>query len=234
VNTFTKKSKPRRGRPPGPTEQGRRMRARLYATAVALFVQRGYQATTLRQIARRARVSVGLLYRYFPSKRAVVLAMYEALSDAYATRAGAMPAGRWGERFLFALRTSLRVLARQRQALTSLLGVLVGEGGDNLFAASAAGARGRVQRVFVQAVAGAVDAPDADTAEALGRLLYVAHLAILLFWLLDRSPRQQATTGLLATLAAMLPAAGALLSVPGALPLAALDTLLRQALLEPA
>ena len=38
-----------------------------------------------------------------------------------------------------------------------------------------------------------------DLAAALGRLLYLVHLAVLLWWLLDKSPRQRATTGLAAT-----------------------------------
>ena len=44
-----------------------------------LIAERGYDATTLRDVAERAGVSAGLLYRYFPSKRAVVLALYDEL-----------------------------------------------------------------------------------------------------------------------------------------------------------
>src|SRR5262245_17001030 len=95
---FTKKVNPtkehkadlpvrRRGRPPGPTSQGHEARQRLYKTAVRLIGERGYEATTLRDVADEAGVSVGLLYRYFPSKRAVVLALYDQLSAEYATRA---------------------------------------------------------------------------------------------------------------------------------------------------
>src|SRR5262249_3795838 len=82
-----------RGRPRGTTDQGAAARQRLYKTAIKLIASRGYEATTLRHIAKRADVSVGLLYRYFPSKRAVVLALYDDLSAEYATRASKMNPG---------------------------------------------------------------------------------------------------------------------------------------------
>src|SRR4051812_48157433 len=102
VNLFTDNVKPRgRGRPPGPTPQGTAARERLYATAMRLIAARGYESTTLRDIANAAGVSVGLLYRYFPGKQAVILALYDELSAEYARRAAAMPAGRWRDRFVF-------------------------------------------------------------------------------------------------------------------------------------
>src|SRR5688572_33220382 len=121
MNMFTEKVKPRkRGRPPGPTPQGAVARDRLYATAMQLIASRGYEATTLRDIAKKANVSVGLLYRYFPSKRAVVLALYDDLSAEYAMRASKTKPGPWRERFLFALETSLEVLGRELDTLAAL------------------------------------------------------------------------------------------------------------------
>ncbi len=90
---FTENVKPRkRGRPPGQTAQGAETKDRLYATAMGLITRRGYEATTLREIAKEANVSVGLLYRYFPSKQAVILAFYDELSADFARQAAGMPA----------------------------------------------------------------------------------------------------------------------------------------------
>ena len=75
MNMFIQNVKPRkRGRPPGPTAQGAATKQHLYGVAMRLISERGYEATTLRDIAKEARVSVGLLYRYFPSKQAVITA----------------------------------------------------------------------------------------------------------------------------------------------------------------
>ena len=196
-----------RGRPRGVTAQGIETRDRLYATAIRLIAARGWHETTLRDVAREAGVSTGLLYRYFPSKRAIVLALYDELTATYAAQAAHMERGRWRDRFLFALRTSLDVLRPHRRILIALVPVLVGDTGDGLFAGGTAFSRLRVERVFQDAVLGASDAPPPELAAALGRLLYLLHLAAILWWLLDRSPGQRATDGLLALLGRALPLA---------------------------
>jgi AcrR family transcriptional regulator len=189
------------------TAQGIATRDRLYATAVRLIAARGWHETTLRDVAAEAGVSVGLLYRYFPSKRAIVLALYDELSADYAAQAATMQRGRWRERYLYALRTSLDVLRPHRAILVALVPVLVSPAEDGLFAPGTAFSRRRVERVFQDAVLGATDAPPPPLGPALGRLLYLVHLATILFWLLDRSPRQTATNGLLALLERALPLA---------------------------
>ena len=68
-----------------------------FAAARRLIADRGYEATTLRDIAKEADVSVGLLYRYFPGKQAIVIALYDQLSAEYARQAADMPSGKWRE-----------------------------------------------------------------------------------------------------------------------------------------
>ena len=41
---------------------------RIYRVAADLFLKNGYQNTTLSDIAKKAEVSTGTLYRYYPSK----------------------------------------------------------------------------------------------------------------------------------------------------------------------
>lgn len=222
-----------RGRPRGTTAQGEETRRRLYQTAIRLIAARGWQQTTLRDVAQEAGVSVGLLYRYFPSKQAIVLTLYDELSAEYAGRAAQMAPGRWRDRFLYALTTSLDVLRPHRGTLASLVPVLVGDAEEGLFSPRTAFSRVRVMGVFVQAVVGASDAPRGRTAPALGRLLYVLHLAIILWWLLDRSPAQRATDALVALLTRAAPLIALALRVPTVPGLVvALDALVRDALLD--
>jgi AcrR family transcriptional regulator len=234
MNMFTQNVKPRkRGRPPGQTPQGAAARDRLYATAIRLIAARGYEATTLRDIAKDARVSVGLLYRYFPSKQAVVIALYDQLSTEYALQAAEMPPGRWRDRFIFALNTSLHVLEPHQLALRALTLVLVGDPEEGIFAASTAFSRLRVQRVFEEAVTEATDAPKPPLAEALGRLLYLVHLAVLLWWLLDKSSHQRATTALVSLTRQLLPSAALTLRVaPVRRFVLSVDELIRDALFD--
>jgi AcrR family transcriptional regulator len=232
VNMFTENVKARRrGRPPGPTAQGAAARQRLYETAIGLIAAQGYEATTLRDVAKRAGVSVGLLYRYFPSKRAIIIALYDELSADYAKRAAAMPRGRWRERFVFALKTSLEVLEPHRVALRALIPVLVGDPEEGVFAEGAAFSRVRVQGAFEAAVAGSTDAPAPALAAAVGRLLYLVHLAVLLWWLLDKSANQRATSALLVLTEQILPSMSLSLRLPPVRRFViTLDELIREAL----
>jgi AcrR family transcriptional regulator len=215
MNMFMQNVKPRkRGRPSGETAQGAAARERLYSTAIGMIATRGYDGTTLRDIAAEAGVSVGLLYRYFPSKQAVVIALYDQLSAEYARQAEAMPHGKWRDRFVFALRTSIRVLDPHQMELRALTPILVGNPEEGIFSPRTAFSRLRVQRVFEQAVSGATDAPGRPIAEALGRLLYLIHLTVLLWWLLDKSSHQRATHALVSLTQQILPSAAVALRAP--------------------
>lgn len=212
---FTENSKPRgRGRPAGRSPEGEATKARIYETAINLIGERGFEAATLREVAERAAISPGLLYRYFPSKRAVVLALYDELSIQFAEQAGEMPEGRWRDRFVFALRLSLKVLWPHRATLRALAPVIVGDAEEGVFAIGTLFSRERVQFAFQAAVRGATDAPKKPLADSLGRLLYLAHLGVILWWLLDRSPEQQATMGLVGLIAQILPPFALTLRLP--------------------
>jgi len=212
---FTKSVKPRRpGRPPGQSAQGVAAQERLYQTAIRMISERGYEATTLREIAREAGVSVGLLYRYFPSKQAVIIALYDELSQDFARHTDGLKPGTWRDRFLFALDASVRALEPHRTTLRAVMPVLVGDPDDGVFADNTAFSRLRVQRAFENAVSGATDAPRPPLAAALGRLLYLVHLGVLLWWLLDRTPRQRATRALVALSGQLMPSASLALRLP--------------------
>lgn len=207
TNPARDEARPRRkrGRPRGPTARGASAREKLYATATALIAQEGYEAATLREIGTRAGVSPTLVYRYFPSKRSIVLELYDRLSAQYLVHVLDLPAGRWRERFLHALELSLTVQGPSRDVLRALLPVLVSASSDGLFSERMAFSRLRVQRAFALSVAGARDAPPAEVVPALGRLLYLCHLGVVLWWLLDRSPSQRGTRGLVTLIRGILP-----------------------------
>jgi hypothetical protein len=109
---------------------------------------------------------------------------------------------------------SLNVLGPYRKTLAALIPVLVGDPTEGVFAPSAASSRLRVEKTFHDAVTGATDVPSPKVATALGRLLYLLHLSVILWWLLDRSPRQRATEGLVALLQRILPSAALALRFP--------------------
>ncbi len=142
-----------------------------------------------------------------------------------------MPQGKWRDRFLFALNASLQVLEPHQMALRALTPVMVGDPGEGIFSARTAFSRLRVQKVFEEAVAGSSDAPKPTVAGALGRLLYLAHLTVLLWWLLDKTPGQRATVALVSLTRQLLPSASLTLRVPAVRRfVVAVDRLIREAL----
>jgi len=66
-------------------ERGKQRVAALLDAGAELFAEKGYEATTMTEIAQRAGAAIGSLYQFFPSKEALA----EALFNRYAERAAA-------------------------------------------------------------------------------------------------------------------------------------------------
>src|SRR5258708_37126285 len=80
---------------PAEAEQARPMRAdaqrnyaRLLDAATAAFVSRGADDVSLEEIARRAGVGIGTLYRHFPARQALLEAVYKDQVDGLDTLGG--------------------------------------------------------------------------------------------------------------------------------------------------
>jgi AcrR family transcriptional regulator len=67
-------------------QRGRDRVAALLGAAAALFVERGFEATTMTEIAARAGAAIGSLYLFFPTKQALAQAMLQELADGLSTR----------------------------------------------------------------------------------------------------------------------------------------------------
>jgi AcrR family transcriptional regulator len=71
---------PSPGQPPSlRAEQVAQTRAALVAAGRRLFGQRGYAETSVEDLARQARVTIGALYHHFPTKTALFETVFEAL-----------------------------------------------------------------------------------------------------------------------------------------------------------
>ncbi len=62
--------------------------------ALELFVERGYEATTLAEIADAAGVATRTIFAYFPSKEDMLFSDFEALREALARELADRPAGK--------------------------------------------------------------------------------------------------------------------------------------------
>lgn len=190
---MTEIEKRRRGRPSGRTARGEEQKRQLYEVALKLIGDKGFEKATLREMAKLAGVSPGLFYKYFPNKQAIVLELHEDLTSDMERRCQNIAAGTWMERSTQTLQISLETLVEYREELKSLIPVLVGAEDQNVFSGFSQFSRLRVQSLFIDAISHSKNPPKKELIEPLGRLTYLVHLAVLLFWLLDKSEMQKST-----------------------------------------
>jgi AcrR family transcriptional regulator len=63
-------------------QRGHERVAALLEAAAACFVEKGYEAATMTEVAARAGASIGSLYQYFPTKEVLAQALVEQYSQA--------------------------------------------------------------------------------------------------------------------------------------------------------
>lgn len=178
--------------------KGERTREHILATALELFAEHGYTETTMRDIATAAACSLGLTYHYFATKEALVLALYQQIASTMVTQTATLPAASVAERFATIMRMKLALLLPYRTAFGAWFGAaLTPNSGIAVLGPETAEIRTLMLAVFRQAVGQATDAPRPQQVQDLALILYVLHLALILVWLHDRSPDQQAAMKLL-------------------------------------
>jgi AcrR family transcriptional regulator len=68
--------------PPQPRQKrSLEKRARLKAAGLSLFGEKGYESTSIDEIARRAKLAIGTFYQHFRSKRQLLLALMDELLE---------------------------------------------------------------------------------------------------------------------------------------------------------
>jgi AcrR family transcriptional regulator len=65
-------------------ERGKQRVAALIDAGAELFAEKGYEATTMTEIASRAGAAIGSLYQFFPSKEALAEALFDRFAERWA------------------------------------------------------------------------------------------------------------------------------------------------------
>lgn len=174
--------------------KGERTRERILESALDLFRERGYDATTMRMIAEAAGVSLGNSYYYFPSKDHLVQAFYWRM---YEERVSAVTDRLTGERDLLrrlriAVRGLLDVIAPYHTASATMFRTAADPSSPlNPFSASSARTRGASIAFMREVVSGSDARLPRDVAPVLPHLLNLYELGVILFWIHDRSEKQR-------------------------------------------
>jgi AcrR family transcriptional regulator len=200
--------------------KGEATRQHVLETALKLFRRRGFERTTMRDIAEAAGLSLGAAYHYFRSKNDLVVAYYERMQAEHEkiVQVACRPDANLRTKLSTLFRTKLDLLGGDRKLLAALFGNL----GDvshplSVFSRKTAAIRERSISQFV-AVLDGPSVPN-DLRGPLGRALWIAHLGVVLFFIHDGSPKQARTYKLVDTLVDLVASGIPLLTHPLAVPI---------------
>lgn len=184
------------------TAKGEATRARIYETALTLFAERGYEATTMRLVAEAAGTSLGLAYRYFKRKDEIVLELYRKTTAEFEARIDALPAGTVAERLRAALELKIELCTPHRAVFSAVVPTTLSPTSEAFALGSDANdIRARVVRSYAKAIAGGSDVEGLPSIERVALMCFVLQLAILFYWLHDTSPAQARTHALVCLVA---------------------------------
>lgn len=179
--------------------KGERTRALIRDTALRSFLERGYDDTTVRLIAREAGVSLGTTNYHFPTKNHLVQELYLEIAHRFRERAVERMAGTDDlvTRLRIAFETGIEVLEPYHGFAPGFLSAAVSPRSpiNPLSGESEPALEGTVA-VFREAVEGARHRLPDDIARALPDALTIAYLLLALFFSYDRSPGQRHTRAL--------------------------------------
>ena len=172
-------------------------RAHILSTALELFRQRGFEPTTMRQIAEASGMALGAAYYYFPSKEALVMAFYErGQEELRPLLARALGSKNLEHRLRTLLEVKLDYFKPDRSLLAALSRHIDPRHSLSPFGAATRSVRERDMESFVQVLDGSSERISPDLRPHLPRLLWLYQMGLILFWVYDSSP-QQAKTKLL-------------------------------------
>jgi len=183
-----------------PTPRAEDTRRKIYEAALELFREKGFEQTTMRDIAAKAGVALGGAYYYFSSKESIVLAFYHEMQESSSEAILQAMAGhkKLKERIRCVLDKRIELLAPNRKFCDALFRHAP-DRDDPLspFSEETRPIReGSIEHLRAALDGGDVKVPP-DMKTQLPYLLWLYQMGIILFWIYDRSPGQQRTEKLL-------------------------------------
>jgi AcrR family transcriptional regulator len=179
------------------SSRGEQTRTLIVDTALRLFREQGYEATTMRAIATEAGVSVGNAYYYFPSKQHLVQAYYAQSQELHveAARAVLDQQTSFEARLHGVLRARMDTMQSEKDFAVAFFRYAADpESPLSPFSEESGPARESSIALYREAVQGAKDLKlPPSLREELPDLLWLYQMGVVLFWVHDRSPRARRT-----------------------------------------
>jgi AcrR family transcriptional regulator len=182
------------------TRKSDETRSRILEAALELFRERGFDATTMRDIARECDIALGATYYHFASKEAIVLAFYELAKDEMSQplEQAAQNSKDLGQGLRAVLDIKFAYFAPNRK----FLGALFPHAADpqdplSPFSDQNRPIRRADQECFRQLLEATQTTLPADLAPFVPDVLWLYQMALILFWIYDRSVDQRRTQNIM-------------------------------------
>jgi AcrR family transcriptional regulator len=168
--------------------------------ALGLFRTKGFDTTTMRDIAAKAGVATGAAYYYYPSKDAIVMAFYQRTFDEMQSKIQRVldATGSLEVRMRELIRVKLEHFGPNRGVLRGILR----NGADpkhpvSPFSADTKAFRDMELAWFRKLISDEGVRLPRELAERVPEVLWVLHIGMMFFWIADDSPRQLHTRRLI-------------------------------------
>ncbi|TMC03205.1 MAG: TetR/AcrR family transcriptional regulator [Chloroflexi bacterium] len=167
----------------------RQRRQRIVDAAVGLAAEGGYDAVQMREVALRADVALGTLYRYFASKEhLLVSALAEHVADLRGRLVERPPRGEDdAARVMDVIKRVTRALQREPNVISAMLKSLISSGAGVEEAVLPIG--GQMTAIVVSAMRHSPETVERD--RAVAEVIQQVWLASLLWWVAGRAPARQ-------------------------------------------
>ena len=171
-------------------------RTRILEAALAVFRERGFERSTMREIATAAEVAVGAAYYYFESKDAIVMAFYERSQSQMRPEIEALldKSKTLEARLRAIISTKFECFGPNRKLLGALSAHADPEHPLSPFSSETKTIREQDIAFFSRAVADSAVKLPSNIKPYLPRLLWMYQMGLILFWVYDRSENQKKTT----------------------------------------
>jgi AcrR family transcriptional regulator len=149
--------------------------ARLLDAATAAFVEHGADDVSLEEIARRAGVGIGTLYRHFPTRQALLEAVYRDQVESLSARAEELlRAESPGDALADWLRAMMKFSSTKHNLTSALLATLGKE--SELLSSCGQVIRGAAEAVLARAQQAGAVRPDVSAGDVM-RLVHAVNIA---------------------------------------------------------
>lgn len=172
------------------TIKGDKTKAQILETAIELFKERGYDATTMRVIAEKAEVSLGSAYYYFQSKEHLIQFLYKKMQEEQlvAYQRVLETERNLKERLYGVIMAELTLLEPYHNLCASLFKSAADPKSPlNPFSVESAPIRMRAVDFFKDLVDGSRENVPADLKRELPYLLWLYQMGLNLYWIHDSS-----------------------------------------------